>query len=526
MPSISEIAMSSSAWPFREAVKLAKRLENSPSAATEVLFQTGYGPSGLPHIGTFGEVARTAMVRQAFSVISEVPSRLIAFSDDMDGLRGIPANIPNGEMLRPHIGKPLSQIPDPFGTHESFADHNNARLRAFLDRFGFEYEFVSATECYRSGRFDNTMRRVLEHHQEIVDIVAPTLGEKRRATYSPFLPVSQVSGKVLQAAVTNPNPDAGTLEYVEEDGTVTETPVTGGRCKLQWKADWAMRWVAQGIDYEMSGKDLIDSVRLSSRICRVLGGQPPESFTFELFLDENGDKISKTKGNGLTIDEWLSYASPESLQLYMFQSPRRAKRLFFDIIPKTLDEYLSHLSKFPEQAPEEQLANPAWFIHRGSPPNEKVPVTFAMLLNLVSACNTDDEEVLWGFLGRYAPGASPQTNPILDQMVAYAIRYYRDFIVPTKAHRAPDAQEQKAMDDLVTALRAIPKDAAPEDIQSEVYSVGRENGYDNLRDWFKALYEVLFGQTQGPRMGSVIALYGIAESIELIERGRDGQLVG
>jgi len=525
MPSISEIAMSSSAWPFREAVKLAKRLENSSSAATEVLFQTGYGPSGLPHIGTFGEVARTAMVRQAFAVISDVPSRLIAFSDDMDGLRGIPVNVPNGETLRPHIGKPLSQIPDPFGTHESFAHHNNARLRAFLDRFGFDYEFMSATERYQSGRFDKLMRRVLKHHQEVVDIVAPTLGENRRATYSPFLPVSQVSGKVLQAAVTNLDPDAGTLEYVEEDGTLTETPVTGGRCKLQWKADWAMRWVALGIDYEMSGKDLIDSVRLSGRICRVLGGQPPESFTYELFLDENGEKISKTKGNGLTIDEWLSYASPESLQLFMFQSPRRAKRLFFDIIPKTLDEYLSHLSKFPEQAPEEQLANPAWFIHRGSPPNETVPVTFAMLLNLVSACNTDDEDVLWGFLGRYAPGASPQSNPILDQMVAYAIRYYRDFIVPTKAHRAPNAQEQKAMDDLVTALRAIPKDAAPEDIQSEVYSVGRENGYDNLRDWFKALYEVLFGQPQGPRMGSVIALYGISESIELIERGRDGQLV-
>ena len=525
MSDISDAAMSSNAWPFREARKLTKRIERSKSPIPEVIFQTGYGPSGLPHIGTFAEVARTAMVRQAFNTISDVPSRLIAFSDDMDGMRAVPDNIPNGEMLAAHIGKPLSQVPDPFGTHESFAHHNNAMLRAFLDRFGFDYEFLSATECYQSGRFDDAMRTVLHHHQGVVDIVTPTLGEARRATYSPFLPVSKVSGKVLQAAVMETDPGAGMLVYTEEDGTPTETSVTGGQCKLQWKADWAMRWMALGTQYEMSGKDLIDSVRLSSRICKVIGGRPPESFTYELFLDENGEKISKSRGNGLTIDEWLAYASPESLQLFMFQSPGRAKRLFFDIIPKAVDEYLNHLSKFGDQDPSEQLANPAWFIHDGTPPDEQVPVSFAMLLNLVSACNTDDPDVLWGFLGRYAPGASPARNPILDQMVAYATRYYQDFIVPTKSHRAPDAREQQAMDDLIVALQGIPDGTVAEDIQSEVYAVGRENGYENLRDWFKTLYEVLFGQTQGPRMGSVIALYGVAESIQLIERGRDGQLV-
>jgi lysyl-tRNA synthetase class 1 len=525
MSDLSDIAVSSNAWPFREARKLTKRLEKSKSPIPEVLFQTGYGPSGLPHIGTFGEVARTTMVRQAFTAISDVPSRLIAFSDDMDGMRAVPDNIPNKEMLAAHIGKPLSQVPDPFGTHESFAHHNNAMLREFLDRYGFEYEFLSATECYQSGRFDDAMRTVLRHHQAVVEVVSPTLGEIRRATYSPFLPVSKVSGNVLQAAVLETDVEAGTLVYREEDGTPTETLVTGGNCKLQWKADWAMRWMALGTQYEMSGKDLIDSVRLSSRICKILGGTPPETFIYELFLDENGEKISKSRGNGLTIDEWLSYASPESLQLYMFQSPGRAKRLFFDIIPKAVDEYLGHLSKFYDQQPQEQIANPAWFIHAGTPPDEKVPVSFAMLLNLVSACNTDDANVLWGFLGRYAPGANSTDNPILDQMVGYAIRYYRDFIVPTKAHRAPDSREQKAMDDLIVALQGMPERAAAEDIQTEVYSVGRAHDYENLRDWFRALYEVLFGQSQGPRMGSVIALYGIPESIALIQRGRDGQLV-
>ena len=526
MPSYSEIALSSNAWPFREARKLTGRLAGGRAQGPEILFQTGYGPSGLPHIGTFGEVARTAMVRQAFALLSDVPSRLIAFSDDMDGMRSVPGNIPNPEKLEPHLGKPLSQVPDPFGTHESFGHHNNARLRAFLDGFGFDYEFLSATDCYRGGRFDDGMRAVLEHHQEVVDIVAPTLGDERRATYSPFLPVSEVTGKVLQAPVVETRPETGTLVFREEDGTLTETPVTGGRCKLQWKADWAMRWMALGTDYEMSGKDLIDSVRISSRICKVLGGTPPETFIYELFLDENGEKISKSRGNGLTIDEWLTYASPESLQLFMYQSPRRAKRLYFDIIPRTVDDYLGHLEKFRGQDPEDRLANPAWFIHRGAPPDEEVPVTFAMLLNLVSACNTDDRDVLWGFLKRYAPGAAPESNPILDQMVEYAIRYYRDFVVPTKSYRVPDARERKALDDMIGALEALPAGAASEDIQREVYTVGRANGYENLRDWFKTLYEILFGQAQGPRMGSVIALYGVPETIDLIRCARDGRLAG
>ncbi|MEM9122564.1 MAG: lysine--tRNA ligase, partial [Pseudomonadota bacterium] len=512
------------AWPFEEARRLLKRVDGLPDDHV-VLFETGYGPSGLPHIGTFGEVARTAMVRQAFSLLSSRPTRLIAFSDDMDGMRKVPTNVPNQELLAAHLDKPLTRVPDPFGTHESFAHHNNARLCAFLDQFGFDYEFFSATECYTSGLFDAALMQVLRCYDEVIGIVLPTLGAERRATYSPFLPVCAETGRVLQVPVVDRDVDAGTIVYQREDGKTVETPVTGGRCKMQWKADWAMRWYALSVDYEMAGKDLIESVKISGRICKALGGTPPEGFNYELFLDENGEKISKSKGNGLTIEDWLRYASPESLSLFMFQKPKTAKRLHFDVIPKTVDEYVTFLAKFEGQAVTEQIANPVWHIHAGRPPNEAMPISFALLLNLVSASNAEDRSILWGFIGQYLPGATPADHPLLDRMVTYAIAYFHDFVKPSKTFRLPTDIERQALLALAERFRAFDPaevDDVAEGLQTETFAVGKEFGFEPLRAWFKALYEVLLGQSQGPRFGSFAALYGIEETIALLEKGADG----
>lgn len=521
---LREYAASSNAWPFVEARRLAERTAATPPEKGYALFETGYGPSGLPHIGTFGEVARTSMVRHAFSLLSDTPTRLVAFSDDMDGLRKVPDNIPNREQMVPHLGKPLTSIPDPFGTHESFGHHNNARLRGFLDTFGFDYDFVSATECYRSGRFDPMLRLVLEHYDQIVRCILPTLGPDRRATYSPFLPVCPASGRVLQVRVLSRDPGAGTIVYESEDGTSEETPVTGGQCKLQWKVDWAMRWAALGVDYEMWGKDLIDSAKLSERICRILGGTAPVGFAYELFLDENGEKISKSKGNGLAVEEWLKYAPPESLGLFMYHKPRAAKRLFFDVIPKTVDEYLTYLEKYDGQDEPGRLNNPVWHIHDGAPPRQDAFLSYTILLNLAGVCHTEDKSVLWHFIARYRPGATPQTAPIIDRLVEYAINYYRDFVEPAKRYRPPNEDEKRALLDLASGLRALPRDATAEDIQTEVYEVGKRHGtFTSLRAWFKALYQILLGQDDGPRMGSFIALYGVDETINLIDGAVSGE---
>ena len=523
MTNTRELAGQARAWPFEEARKLLKRSGDKTPDKGYLLFETGYGPSGLPHIGTFGEVARTAEVRHAFATLSDIPTRLFAFSDDMDGLRRVPDNIPNKEMVEQHLGKPLTAIPDPFGTHESFGHHNNARLRAFLDEFGFDYEFQSSTECYKSGRFDDTLLQVLNHYDPVVEVILPTLGPERRATYSPFLPICPETGRVLQVPIVDRKPTAGTVVYEDADGKLVEVPVTGGHCKLQWKADWAMRWVALDVDYEMSGKDLIDSVRLSGRICRTLGGRPPEGFTYELFLDENGEKISKSRGNGLTVEEWLTYAPPESLSLFMYQKPKAAKRLYFDVIPRAVDDYLTFLEKFETEEPAKRLENPAWHIHSGNPPREEAHISFSILLNLASVCNSEDKSMLWGFISRYAPQATPETAPILDRLVGHAAAYYRDFVKPSKHYRAPSDNEHAALEDLLQALEALPPGADAEAIQYEVYEVGKRHTFENLRDWFRALYEILLGQSQGPRMGSFFALYGLAETIQLIRRALAGE---
>lgn len=522
MTANADIALSSNAWPFQEALKLVERFRRKPPAKGYVLFETGYGPSGLPHIGTFGEVARTSMVRRALAEISDLPTRLFAFSDDMDGLRKVPDNVPNQAMLRQHLGKPLTRVPDPFGCCDSFGQHNNSMLRGFLDRFGFDYEFQSSTHWYTSGRFDPALKRVLEHYDAIMAIMLPTLRAERSATYSPFLPICPRTGRVLQVPVVKHDVAAGTITY-DDDGQLVEIPVTGGNCKLQWKVDWAMRWVALDVDYEMSGKDLIDSVKLSSLIARELGGTPPEGFTYELFLDEKGEKISKSKGNGLTIEEWLAYASPESLSLFMYQKPRQAKRLYFDVIPRTVDDYLAFLAAYPGEDAAKHYANPAWHIHAGAPPSEETPISFSMLMNLAAVCNAEDPAILWGFIGRYVQGATPANHPLLDRLVGYAIAYYRDFVKPTKHYRAPSETERAALIELADGLAALAPGADAEAIQNLIYEIGKRHGFANLRDWFKALYEVLLGQAQGPRMGSFVALYGVSETVRLIRRALAGE---
>jgi lysyl-tRNA synthetase class 1 len=529
---LRELAESSSAWPFEEARKLVARLKERPK--NEVIFETGYGPSGLPHIGTFAEVARTTMVRHAFRVLTDdkVKTRLLAFSDDMDGLRKVPDNVPKQDLLAAHLGKPLTSVPDPFGTHKSFGEHNNARLRAFLDQFGFEYEFLSSTDCYRSGRFDETLRLVLARYQTVMEIMLPSLREERAATYSPFLPISPRTGIVLQVPILAHDPKAGTITYVDPDtNEQTTTPVTGGRCKLQWKPDWAMRWIALGVDYEMAGKDLIDSVKLSGDIARALGALPPEGFNYELFLDEKGQKISKSKGNGLTIEEWLRYANPESLSLFMYRDPKAAKRLYFDVIPRHVDEYQQYLEAYERQDVKQRIANPVWHIHAGDPPKPEIPVSFSLLLNLVSASNAENAETLWGFIGRYRPGVTPKTHPKVDRLVGYAIHYFRDFVLPAKKFREPDETERAALIDLRDALSQLPAGTPAEKIQEVIYEVGRRPPFLDLTgkiktkdgkpgvslEWFNMLYRVLLGQEKGPRFGSFVAVYGIDNTVAMID---------
>ncbi len=531
----------SKAWPFEEARRLIKRLERLPGGADKtVLFETGYGPSGLPHIGTFGEVARTTMVRHAFELLTEGKrkTRLLCFSDDMDGMRKIPDTVPDKKALEPYIQMPLTKVPNPFGgDYPSFGDHNNAMLRRFLDTFGFDYEFASATEYYKAGRFDEVLIRAVERYDDIMAVMLPTLGAERQASYSPFLPISPTSGRVLYVPMKEVDAKAGTITFTDEDGRDVTLPVTGGHVKLQWKPDFGMRWAALGVDFEMFGKDHQTNAPIYDRICEILGGVAPQHYVYELFLDENGEKISKSKGNGITIDQWLTYASPESLALFMFQKPRSAKKLYFDVIPRAVDEYLQFLSAYPKQDGKQQLDNPVWHIHAAQPPKPELPITFGLLLNLVSVSHAHSKDVLWGFLARYAPGATPENNPILDRLAGYAIRYYEDFVKPTKKFRAPDDVEIAALQSLDSTLASLPAGADGDTIQNALLDVGRAipryqdptkvspNGGPGVKlDWFQAIYEILLGQERGPRLGTFVALYGIPETRALIAKALSGSL--
>lgn len=540
-PEIVAAASESKAWPFEEARKIVMRYEGRdwPDA---VLFETGYGPSGLPHIGTFGEVARTTMVRHAFRILTEdkVATRLLCFSDDMDGMRKIPDNVPDRSALEPYLHQPLTVVPNPFGgDYESFGHHNNAMLRRFLDTFGFDYEFASATDYYKSGRFDEILKLVAERYDAIMDIMLPTLGEERRATYSPFLPISPKTGRVLYVPMKKVDAANATITFDDEDGDEITLPVTGGNVKLQWKPDFGARWAALGVDFEMFGKDHGPNMSVYDNICEALGGRAPEHFVYELFLDENGQKISKSKGNGLTIDEWLTYAPTESLALYMFQRPRQAKKLYFDVIPRAVDEYYQFLAAYPKQDWKERLGNPVWHIHSGNPPAIELPVSFALLLNLVSASNAHEKGVLWGFISRHAPGVTPESHPELDRLTGYAIRYFDDFVKPTKVFRAPDAEEAAALQALSASLGALPADADGEAIQNAALDVAR--GIERYQDhkkksptggpgvsvaFFQMIYQVLIGQERGPRFGSFAALYGIDNTRALIEKALKGELAG
>jgi lysyl-tRNA synthetase class 1 len=513
--------MASKAWPYEEARKLLKRWPEGKPAGQPMIFETGYGPSGLPHIGTFNEVLRTTFVRHAYEELTGNPTRLIAFSDDMDGLRKVPENVPNQELLAANLGKPLTRIPDPFGTHPSFAEHNNSMLRMFLDRFRFDYEFLSATECYASGRFDDVIRKVLHGWDAIMGVMLPTLGENRRKTYSPVLPISPTSGRVLQVPVEVIDAEAGLIGFDDEDGSRVQQSAFGGLAKLQWKVDWAARWTALGVDYEMAGKDLIDSVTQSAKIARVLGGRPPEGFNYEMFLDEKGEKISKSKGNGLSLEEWLRYGSEPSLSFYIYREPRRAKSLHIGVIPRAVDEYWQFSGNYPNQPLEQQLGNPVHHIHNGKVPETVLPVTYGLLLNLVSLPGVADKETAWRFVQRYAPGTSAETDPELDELIGLAVNYARDFVVPDLKRRAPTAMEAEALRDLDSELAKLPPDASAEDIQTQVFEVGKRHPFESLRAWFQALYETLLGSSQGPRMGSFIALYGIDNTRRLIAEALD-----
>lgn len=515
----------SKAWPVEEARNIVKRLfiegKRGIKRDGPVVFETGYGPSGLPHIGTFGEVVRTTMVRHAFEAMTggQIPTVMLCVSDDMDGMRKIPGTVPNPADLEAYLQKPLTDVPDPFGTHDSFGDNMNNRLKDFLDGFGFDYEFRSATALYRGGDYDAYLLKALEKFDDIMAVMLPTLGEERRATYSPFLPISPTTGRVLYVPMKSVDAQAGTITFDDEDGSEVTLPVTGGNVKLQWKPDFGMRWAALGVDFEMFGKDHQDNAPIYSKICKILSGEPPVQYVYELFLDQKGEKISKTKGNGISVEDWLTYATPESLSLFQFVRPRVAKKLYFDVIPKMVDEYYQHLAAYADQDEKARINNPVWHIHSGQPPSYIPPLTYQLLLNLVSAANASDKEILWGFITRYAPDATPEANPELDRLCGYAVRYYQDFVAPSKVYRAPSDQERAALADLAERLKSVSESEAKdgEALQTLTFSVGKDHDFENLRDWFKAIYEVTMGQSQGPRFGSFIAIYGPQETAQLIE---------
>lgn len=516
---ISPTNIPKNSWPLEEAKRIYDRLKGATPKKGYVLFETGYGPSGLPHIGTFGEVVRTSFVRYAFNLLApNIPTKMICFSDDIDGLRKVPSNLPNQDLIRANLGKPLTSVPDPFGTHPSYGEHMNSRLRSFLDQFGFDYEFISATAKYKSGSFDATMLSVLAKYDEIMDLMLPTLGAERQATYSPFMPIDQETGVVIDKGVKGVDAAKGTVIYIDQNGKEKEVPVTAGNCKLQWKIDFGARWYSLAVDYEIYGKDHLPNEKIYRRVCEILGGEPPLNYCYEMFLSPDGAKISKSSGNGISVEDWLKYAPSESLSLFMYQKPKTAKRLYFDVIPKAMDEYLTLLAQFGSENEEQRLSNPASYIHFGKVPTINFNLSYSLLLNLASACNPESEDVLWGFISKYQPELNRDSSQLLKKMVASALNYYNDFIKNQKVYRKPLAAEAAALQDLKNSLSTTNQFDSQE-LQNLVFTVGKKHGYENkMRDWFLALYQILLGLDQGPKMGSFIALFGIKNFGELIDK--------
>ena len=511
-----EILDKTSAWPFIEAKKMLRERKSFIEKKKKITLQTGYGPSGLPHIGTFGEVARTSMMVNALSQLTDLPTEIITFSDDLDGLRKVPENVPQKELLEKNLHKPLTQVPDPFNKFDSFGEHNNEMLKNFLNNFNFKYSFKSSTSLYKSGFFNSSLQTILKNYDGIMNIILPTLGKERQKTYSPFLPICPNTGHVLEIPVKEINLEKSKIIF-DNNGKSLEASILDGNCKLQWKVDWAMRWYALDIDFEMYGKDLIESAILSSKIIKLIGKTSPSGFAYELFLDEKGEKISKSKGNGITIDQWLKYASPESLSLYMYQNPKRAKKLYREIVPKAVDEYLELIEKAKTDDEIKLLMNPVWHVHNSKPPKENIIMSFSMLLNLVETSNADSKELLWKFVKKYKPNIYEKDHPIFDNLVEYAIKYFNDIIKTQKKYKKPNSDEKKALEALIKTLEKCTDKMNPEEIQTLIYSTGKENGYsENLREWFKLIYEVVFGDANGPRMGFFISFFGVKETKDLI----------
>ena len=528
---MNPIATEAKSWPFEQARALlraliAKRLHADVKVAHEhlragriaevvallgtapVVFETGYGPSGPPHIGTFAEVVRTSWVRRAFEELTGMSTLLVAFSDDYDGFRRVPDGMPDS--MNEHLGYALTTVPDPFGEHQSFGDRNNALLRGFLDRFHFtDIDFVSSTESYQSGVFDETLLKVWDNYQAIMDVMIPTLGAERAATYSPFMPLDAL-GRVLQVPVRL-GQERGTIVYESPTGTVLSR-VTGGEAKLQWKIDWAMRWAALGIDYEMHGKDLIESQQISSKVCRILGVEPPLTYFYELFLDAEGQKISKSKGNGLSMEDFLSYTIPPALEHFMFGSPRSASRLHHGVIGRSTDDYLKALKAYPALGDRQRLDSPVWHIHRGNPPIHETDISYGLLINLATVTAAPSGDVLTRHMGGL-DDLSESDSVLVQSMIDGAVAYVGDHV--ERSVRSPTPMEETALSDLATRLEAM-EDVSAEDYQTVVYQVGKDHGFDPLRSWFQCLYEVLLGSSDGPRFGNFIAAYGRRETIDLI----------
>ena len=505
------------AWPFVEAKKILRERKKHIDQKGKIILQTGYGPSGLPHIGTFGEVARTSMMVNALKQLTDLPTEIITFSDDMDGFRKVPDNVPNQKLLEENLHKPLTEVPDPFDKFKSFGEHNNEMLKKFLNKFNFKFNFKSSSDNYKKGIFNNSLLRVAEKYEDIMNIILPTLREERKKTYSPFLPICPDTGKVLEIPMIDLNKKNGKIVF-DNNGKNLETEITNGKCKLQWKVDWAMRWFTFDVDFEMYGKDLTESAILSNKVCKILGKQPPNGFAYELFLDEKGEKISKSKGNGISMDEWLRYASPESLSLYMYPNPKRAKKLYSAVVPKTVDEYLSLIEKYPTQEKKDQLLNPVWHIHNGAPPKEKIVMSYSMLLNIVGSSNAKSKDILWKFINKFHKDINSKNHPILDGLTEFAINYFKDKVEPNKKFKIPNNEEKKALNNLVEKLSVVSQHTKPEDIQTIIYTVGKENGFEkNLREWFKLIYQVVFGEEDGPRMGFFVSFFGIKETINLMK---------